>query len=115
MPICPVCSEKIISGEPIAWGGPQQQMHERCLEAEPRSAARTRWASEVSPTTAIIDLFRDDPHDRLCLACVALRAGTSLEDAQRAAPTLETAHGFARQRDRCDGCGRELDVLAAGR
>ena len=109
MPNCSVCKEKINPGEPVAWGEPQQQLHERCLAA-PR-ANRDQWVAEVSATSAIVDLFRAAPQERLCLACVALRAGTSLEDAQRAAPTLESHHGFAREHQPCDGCGRELDVI----
>ena len=109
MPNCCVCNDKINPGEPIAWGGPQQQLHERCLAA-PR-ANRQQWVAEVSATTAIVDLFRTDPQERLCLACVALRAGTSLEDAQRAVPTLESRHGFAREQQSCDGCGRDVEVI----
>lgn len=109
MPNCSVCNDKIHPGEPIAWSGPQQQLHERCLAA-PR-VKREQWVAEVSATTAIVDMFRADPEDRLCLACVALRAGTSLEAAQRAAPTLESHHGFARGQQPCDGCGREVEVI----
>jgi hypothetical protein len=109
VPNCSVCKDKINPGEPIAWGGPQQQLHERCLAA-PR-VNRQEWVAAVSATTAIVDLFRADPQERLCLACVALRAGTSLEDAQRAAPALESQHGFAREQQSCGGCGREVDVI----
>lgn len=109
MPNCSVCNDKINPGEPIAWSGPQQQLHERCLGA-PRSN-RAQWVAEASATTAIMELFRADPDDRLCLACVALRAGTSLEDAQRAAPALESQHGFSRQEQPCDGCGRQVPVI----
>ena len=42
-----------------------------------------------------------------CTLCV-FQAGAG---AQRAAATLESRHGFAREQQPCDGCAREVEVI----